>query len=131
MAKTLTKTSGSLTSGSVSAGSSANAVFDLSAKDGALITARITNGATGPTVQCNGIVLVAHKQASVPAGAAEGAGDSDWKYFASFSPGTGNNATARWSYAFGPEVYAVQVRFQDHTGQAITAEAHATDLVYS
>lgn len=103
----------------------------MGSADGGIVTVRITNGATGPTVQAVGRIMVAHHaNGSMPAAAAEGTADTDWKQVDEFSPGVGNNATARRSFSFGPEVASVQVEITGHTGQAVTAEAIATTYTY-
>ena len=42
----------------------------------------MTNGGTGPTVQCEARVLVAAKNSAMPSAAAEGTGDLDWNWIA-------------------------------------------------
>ena len=104
--------------------------LDCTAVDGGILTMRITNGGTGPTAQCLGRILVAHKQSSMPAAGAEGTGDNDWKQVGEFAGGTLANASSRFAYRFGPEVAYIEVEYTGNIGQSVTVEAHATTFVY-
>lgn len=129
MAKSQTRTV-LVTSASKSAGSAANrAVLDCTGVDGGIVTMRITNGATGPTVQCTGRILIAHKQGSAPSAGAEGTGDDAFKQVFEFSAGTANSASGRAVYRFGREIAYLEVEFDGNTGQAVTIEANATTYV--
>ncbi len=129
MAKTLTRTA-VVTSATNTAGSTARGRLDCSAVDGGIVTLRITNGATGPSAQCEGRILVAHKDSAMPAAAAEGTGDTDWKRVYTIGGGTANSDTARGVYRFGPEVAYLEVEFTGNAAQSVTVEAHATTYVY-
>jgi hypothetical protein len=94
----------------------------LAAKYGGIITMKITNGATGPTVQCEGRILVSHED-TLPTAASAGA---DWKTVWRFGGGTVNSAITEQSFTFGPEIRHVEVEFTGNTGQAVTVEAVAT-----
>ena len=104
--------------------------LDVSAVDGGIVTFAITNGATGPTVQCEARVMVAHKNSAMPAAGAEGSGDLAWKQVYVLGGGSANDAKTRGVYRFGPEIAYLQVEFTGNTGQAVTVEAHATTFVY-
>jgi hypothetical protein len=104
------------------AGATTRGTLDVSSKYGGIITMKITNGATGPTVQCDGRVLVSH-EATLPAAASAGA---DWKTVWRFGGGTTNSAATEQSFVFGPEVRHVEVEFTGNTAQAVTVEAIAT-----
>lgn len=130
MSKTLTRTV-LITSASLAATAAAvRAALDLPSADGGIVTMRITNGGTGPGAQCYGRVLIAHKQTTMPAPAAEGTGDGDWKQVYEFGGGTAASASARRSYRFGPEVAHIEVEFVGNTGQAVTIEAIVTTYAY-
>lgn len=129
MAKTQAATA-IVSSASNASGATTRGRIDLTAVDGGIVTLRITNGGTGPTTQCEGRILVAHKQASMPAAAAEGTADTDWKQVYAVGGGTTASASTRGVYRFGPEVAYVEVEFVGNTGQAVTVEAHATTYVY-
>ena len=119
-----------VTSASNAAGATTRGRLDVSAVDGGLVTFRITNGGTGPTVQCVARVMIAHKDSAMPAAAAEGTGDTAWKQVYELGAGIAANANARGVYRFGPEVAYIQIEFTGNTGQAVTVEAHATTFVY-
>lgn len=129
MAKTLARTA-IVSSASNGVGSTTRGRIDVSAVDGGILTWRITNGGTGPTVQAVARILVAHKDTSMPAAAAEGTADTDWKQVAEVGGGTTASVSTRGSYKFGPEVAYIEVEFTGNTGQAVTVEAHATTFTY-
>ncbi len=129
MAKTLARTA-VVTSATNTAGSTTRGRLDCSSVDGGILTYRITNGATGPTVQCTARVLVAHKDSAMPAAAAEGTGDTDWKLVSEIGGGSANSASTRGVYRFGPEVAYLEIEFTGNTAQSVTVEAHATTFTY-
>ncbi len=129
MAKTQSATA-IVSSAANTAGSTTRGRLDCTAVDGGIVTFRITNGGTGPTVQCEARILVAHKGSSMPAAAAEGTGDTDWKRVYTLGGGTANSASTRGVYRFGPEVAYLEVEFTGNTGQSVTVEAHATTFAY-
>lgn len=90
---------------------------------GGLLTVKITNGATGPTVGCTANVLVAHNDGVTPAAASAG---SDWKTAYSFNGGIAVNAVTEQSYRVDPAVQHLEVEFTGNTGQAVTVEAYMT-----
>lgn len=124
MAKTITGAA-LVTSAANTAGSTTRGRLDVSVADGGMIRWRMTNGGTGPTVQCEARVLVARKQASMPAAAAEGTADDDWKQVYVQGGGTTANASTRGSYRFGPEVAYIEIEFTGNTGQSVTVECTA------
>ena len=121
MAKTITGAA-LVSSAANTAGSTTRGRLDASSADGGMIRWRMTNGGTGPTVQCEARVLLARKQTSMPAAAAEGTGDDDWKQVYVQGGGTTANASTRGSYRFGPEVAYVEIEFTGNTGQSVTVE---------
>ena len=129
MAKTITAAV-LVTSASNSAGSTTRGRLDCSAADGGQIRWRITNGGTGPTVQCEARIMIARKQASMPAAAAEGTGDDAWKQVFVMGGGTTASASTRGSYTFGPEVAYVQIEFTGNTGQSVTVECTGDSYAY-
>jgi hypothetical protein len=129
MAKTQAATA-IVTSATLTASSTSRGRLDCSAVDGGIVTLRITNGGTGPTTQCEGRILVAHKGTSMPAAASEGTGDTDWKQVYAIGGGVANSASTRGVYRFGPEVAYLEVEFTGNTGQSVTIEAHATTYTY-
>lgn len=129
MPKTLARTA-VVTSASNAAAATTRGRLDCSAIDGGILTFRITNGATGPTVQATAKVLVAHKDTAMPAAAAEGTADLDWKQVYEIGGGTTANVSSRGVYKFGPEIAYIEIEFTGNTAQAVTVEAHATTYVY-
>jgi hypothetical protein len=90
-----------------------------------LLTLKITNGATGPTVQCQANILAAHNSGSTPAAAAAG---TDWKTLWSVGGGTTANAITEQSMEVGPGVMHLEVEFTGNTGQAVTVEAYFSEI---
>lgn len=129
MAKTLTAAT-LVSSAANTAGSTTRGRLDCSGADGGMIRWRMTNGGTGPTVQCEARVLLAQKQGSMPAAAAEGTADADWKQVAAQGGGTAASASTRGSYRFGPEVAYIEIEFTGNTGQSVTVECTGDTYVY-
>lgn len=111
-----------IASTSNAAGATTRGTLDVSAKYGGIVTMKITNGATGPTAQCEGRVLISHED-TLPAAGSAGA---DWKTLWRFGGGTTANAVTEQSWVFGPEVRHIQIEFTGNTGQAVTVEALAS-----
>lgn len=127
----LTKTGAVLvSSASNAAGSTTRGRLDVSAADGGEIRWRITNGGTGPTVQCEASIMVARKQSSMPAAGAEGTGDDAWKQVYTQGGGVTASASTRGVYRFGPEVAYVQIEFTGNTGQSVTVECTGDSYAY-
>lgn len=105
------------------AGSTTRGTRDMRGKHGGLLTLKITNGATGPTVQCEGRVLVAHNSGSTPTAASAG---SDWKTIFSFGGGTTNNGITEQHIVLPPCCH-VEVEFTGNTAQSVTVESVITD----
>lgn len=124
---TLTKNPRTLVAAGTSnaAGGATRAVLDLRTAQGGMLTMKITNGATGPTVQCEGIVLVAHNSGATPAAASAGA---DWKTLWKFGGGTTLNAVTERSFEVGSGVMHLEVEFTGNTGQAVTVEAYLSEI---
>lgn len=99
--------------------------IDLRTVLGGLLTMKITNGGTGPTVQCEGRVLVAHNDGATPTAASAGA---DWKTIWRFGGGTAANAITEQSFEFGPGVMHLEVEFTGNTTQSVTVEAYLSEV---
>lgn len=112
------------------AGSTTRGRVDCSGADGGMIRWKMTNGGTGPSVQCVARVLVARKQTSMPAAASEGTGDDDWKMVVEQGGGVANNGVTRGSYRFGPEVTYIEIEFTGNTGQSVTVECTGDTYAY-
>lgn len=111
-----------IASASNAAGATTRGTIDLSSADGGIVTLKITNGGTGPTVQCEGRVLISHAD-TLPAAGSAGA---DWKTIWRFGGGITANAVTEQSFQFGPEVRHLEIEFTGNTGQAVTVEAIAS-----
>ena len=123
---TLTKTPRTLVaSGSNAAGATTRGTLDLRTAQGGLLTLKITNGATGPTVQCQANILAAHNSGSTPTAASAG---TDWKTLWSVGGGTLANAITEQSMEVGPGVMHLEVEFTGNTGQAVTVEAYLSEI---
>ena len=109
-------------SASNAAGVTTRGTIDLSAVYGGIVTMKITNGGTAPTLQCEGRVLISHAD-TLPTAASAGA---DWKTVWRFGGGTTASGVTEQSFQFGPEVRHLEVEFTGNTGQAVTVEAIVT-----
>ncbi len=122
----LTKTPRTLvTNGSNAAGATTRGTLDLRTAHGGLLTMKIVNGGTGPTVQCQANILAAHNSGSTPTAASAG---TDWKTLWSVGGGTIANAITEQSMEVGPGVMHLEVEFTGNTGQAVTVEAYLSEI---
>ncbi|MBI1369052.1 MAG: hypothetical protein GC162_10410 [Planctomycetes bacterium] len=96
-------------------GTTTGSAFDLRTALGLGITAKVTNGATGPTVGCTFKVEVSND-------------NSAWKTFCSYLADTGNAAVTEFIATIGPEWMYVRTVFSGNTGQAVTVEATGHEL---
>jgi len=115
-------------SASNAAGATTRGTLDLRTALGGLLTMKITNGGTGPTVQAEGRVLVAHNAGTTPTAGSAG---TDWKTVWRFGGGTTANAVTEQSWEFGPAVMHLEVEFTGYTGQAVTVEAFVSEVTDS
>lgn len=123
---TLNKTARTIiASTSVAAAGTERGTLDLRTTQGGILTAKITNGATGPTIECTMTVSIAHNDGSTPAAGAEGA---NWKRFYQFAGTTTNNDVQQWALDIPPGVMHLQVEFSGHTAQAVTCEAFLSEI---
>ena len=107
------------------AGSTTRGTVDLRTAGGGLLTLKITNGATGPTVQAVCNVLVAHNAGATPTAASSGA---DWKTLWSIGGGTTANAVTEQSMVVDEGVMHLEVECTGNTGQAVTVEAYLSEI---
>ena len=119
----LTKTGTTIVaSASNAAGATTRGTIDLSSVYGGIVTLKITNGGTGPSVQAEGRVLISHAD-TLPAAASAGAA---WKTIWRFGGGVTASGVTEQSFQFGPEVRHLEVEFTGNTVQAATVEAIVT-----
>lgn len=124
---TVTKTPRTLISAgtSNSAGGTTRGTVDLRTAAGGLLTIKLTNGGTGPTVQAVANILVAHNSGSTPTAGSAGA---DWKTIWSFGGGVTASAVTEQSIEIGPGVMHLEVEVTGNTGQAVTCEAFLSEI---
>ena len=122
---TLTKTARTVfASAANTASSTSRGRLDLQTAQGGFLTIKMTNGATGPTVQCVANVLIAHN-ATMPAAASAG---TDWKTIYSVGNGSGNNTIGEWAIPIDPAIMCIEVEFTGNTAQTVTVEAYFSEL---
>ena len=121
---TLTMTPANLVAAGTSnaAAATTRGVLSMLGAFGGLVTLKITNGGTGPTVQCLGRILIAHTTGSTPSPGSAGA---DWKTYFEFGGGTGNGTVTEQAFVL-PACTHVEAEFTGNTGQAVTVEAIVT-----
>lgn len=91
--------------------------------EGGMVLGSIVNGATGPNAQVVVKIMVAPKQASMPAAGPEGVGANDWRTVATFVGGIVAAAITPILWRFGPEVAYLQIEMSGNTGQPVSASA--------
>lgn len=98
--------------------------FRIESGMGGLMTAKITNGATGPTGQCVVTLQVAHTDSTLPGAGAEG---STWKRFYTLGGGgSSNNGVTPFQMEIPPGPKNWQLEFSGPSGSAVTVEAQLT-----
>lgn len=100
---------------------------DLRTASGGTLTIKLTNGATGPTVQAEARVLIAHDGGATPTAASAGA---VWKTIWSFGGGTVINGVTEQSIAIDAAVMHLEVEVTGNTGQAVVCEAILSELTH-
>ena len=107
------------------AGATTRGTVDLRTAFGGLLTVKLTNGGTGPTLQAEARVLVAHNTGSTPTAAGAGA---DWKTIYVVGNGTSASTVGEWSIQIDQSVMHCEVEVTGNTGQAVTCEAFLSEL---
>ena len=107
------------------AGATTRGTVDLRTAFGGLLTVKLTNGGTGPTLEAEARVLVAHNTGSTPTAAGAGA---DWKTIYVVGNGTSASAVGEWSIPIDQSVMHCEVEITGNTGQAVTCEAFLSEL---
>lgn len=82
---------------------------------GLLVTAKITNGATGPTLPCSFYIEVS-------------VDGSAWKTYSRQDAGTTLSAVYEFTVDLPPATMQVRARFTGNTGQAVTVESFGHEL---
>lgn len=110
-----------IASGTNAAGGTTRGTIDLRAVDyGGIVSMKITNGAAGPTTQCEGRVLAAYTDGATPAAAGAGA---DWKTLFTFGGGTTANKVTEMPYLVDYRIQHLEIEYTGNTGQGVTVEA--------
>jgi hypothetical protein len=104
-----------VSSQSVDAGNSVNGTLDLSTRFGALLTAKIINGATGPTAPCQLKIETSGD-------------DTTWYEYLTVEAGTANSGKYTYNIDLPAGVMHVRATFGQHTGQAVTVVCIAQEL---
>lgn len=107
------QTSASNTAGSTTTGSTVS----LTTSYGCLMTAKITNGATGPTVACDFIVEVSNDNFS-----------SDTKEVYRATASITNSAVHYFAFELPASVMYARSKFSGNTGQTVTVECTGEEL---
>ena len=97
------------------AGTTTGSAVTLTTALGCLITAKITNGATGPTVGCDFVVEVSND-------------NSAWKTYSRQTAGTANNLVSEFAVDLPPATMYARSKFTGNTAQAVTVEAFGHEL---
>lgn len=99
------------TAGSTTTGSAVNLTTAL----GLAVTAKVTNGGTGPTVACSVYIDVSND-------------NSTWATWASGIAGVANSGVYEFSWELPPQIMYARARFTGNTGQSVTVEAYGHEL---
>jgi hypothetical protein len=89
--------------------------WTLTTAFGGLMTANVTNGATGPTIGCDFVVQVSGN-------------GTDWKEYTRQAAGTAANGSYNFDCDIPVGVMYARPVFQTNTGQAVTVEAFGQEL---
>jgi len=116
MATTATKTARTLiASASLAVAGTASGSLDLRTTFGALVTVRVTNGGTGPTVAPTVTINVSTDNGT-------------WRQYTAVQSNTGNSVVTDFVFDIPATVMYVQVSITGNTGQAVTVEALAHEF---
>lgn len=107
------------------AGGTTRGTVDLRTPHGGILTLKLTNGGTGPTVQAVANVLIAHNSGATPAAGSAGA---DWKTIWSIGGGVTANAVTEQSMEVSAGVMHLEVEVTGNTGQAVVCEAFLSEI---
>lgn len=106
-------------------GATTRGTADMRSSYGGMLTLKIINGGTGPTVQAVANILMAHTSGATPTAASAGA---DWKTIFSVGNGTTASTVGEWSMPIDPSINHIEVEVTGNTGQAVTCEAFVTTV---
>jgi hypothetical protein len=106
-------------------GATTRGTLDLRTAFGGLLTIKITNGGTGPTLQAVANVLIAHNSGATPTAASAG---TVWKTIYQVGNGLVANTIGEWNIPIDQSVMHVEVEVTGNTGQDVTCEAFMSEL---
>lgn len=109
--RTITAAGTSNGAGSTTTGTAVN----LTTAFGGVVTAKVTNGATGPTVGCSVLFDISGDNAN-------------WKNVNTVVAAIGNNVVSEYTWEVPAGVMYVRVKFTGNTFQAVTVEAFLQEL---
>ena len=124
---TATKTERTLIAAGTSnaAGATTRGTLDMRTALGGLLTFKLTNGATGPSVAASANILVAHNSGATPTAASAG---TDWKTIYQVQHSTTANAVGEWNLPIDASVMHIEVEITGNTAQTVTCEAFVSEL---
>ena len=88
---------------------------DVSDEYGAIVSVKVTNGATGPTIACLAKIQVSND-------------NSAWFEFWEARSALGNNEVSEWAVAIPAAVQFIRSIFDENTAQAVTVEAIGSSI---
>ncbi|MBI1373907.1 MAG: hypothetical protein GC159_14385 [Phycisphaera sp.] len=117
MPNTATKTARSLQASATNAAdaTTTGSTIDLTTALGLTVTAKVTNGPTGPITGCRFVVELSHDS-------------TDWKTFSEQVAGTDNDGVYEFVVDVPAPVMYLRSRFTGNTGQGVTVEAFGHEL---
>lgn len=98
---------------------------DQRTSQGGILTVKITNGPTGPTVGATVNILIAHNSGATPTAASAG---SVWKTYWSFIASTASSSVTERTIDIGPGIMHFEVEVLGNTGQAVNCEAFFSEI---
>lgn len=128
MAKTQTITTIIAAATSNAAAATTRGTADVRTQDGGIVTIKLTNGGTGPTLQAEARILISHNTSTTPTAASRG---TDWKTVYRIGGGVTASDITEMSWEFGPGVCHIEVEVTGNTGQAVVCEAIVTTYLYA
>lgn len=113
----VTKTSRTLQSSATNAAAATTtgSAVDLTTALGGTLTAKITNGATGPTLPASLFIEVSED-------------NSNWKLFRQYTALLGNSIVTEFAVEVPASVMYIRSRFSGNTAQGVTVEAFLHEL---
>lgn len=96
-------------------GTTTGTAVNLTTALGMTVTAKMTNGATPPTVACTCRIEISND-------------NTNWKIYQTVTGDTGASTVNEWTFNLPPPVMHARSVFTGNTGQAVTVEAFGHEL---